>query len=56
LESKDRPLVNPEKGWEDVKECWMQRQKLYEDADYIIDTDNLTPEQCAQEIIDVIGL
>ena len=50
LDSKERPLVNQQEGWESVEKRWLERQKFYEDADYIIDTDKFTPEECVTEI------
>ena len=53
--STDRPLVNPETGWVSVENRLAERQQYYADADYVIDTDMLSPEQCAAEILKIIG-
>jgi shikimate kinase len=49
--STERPLVDREKGWDDVKALWLQRQPFYEDADLVVETDGLTPTQVAQRIV-----
>ena len=52
VSSQDRPLVVPGQNWDEVKQRWESRQKYYRDADYVIDTDNLTPSQVAVQIIE----
>jgi shikimate kinase len=49
--SDDRPLVNSAKEWDDVEEIWVQRQSYYEDANYIVNTEGMTPSQVVQNII-----
>lgn len=49
-QSAARPLVNKAKDWENVKDLLSQRQRYYEQAAFIVDTDNLTPLQVAQKI------
>lgn len=49
-QSVDRPLVDPAKGWDEVRNLWLKRQTYYEDADFVVDTDGLTPLQVAQKI------
>lgn len=51
LTSTQRPLVDPEKGWDDVEALWSKRQPYYQDADLVIVTDGLTPLQVAQRIV-----
>ncbi len=50
ISSQDRPLVVPGQNWAEVKQRWESRQKYYRDADYIVDTDNLSPSQVAMQI------
>ena len=50
LDSVDRPLVDREKGWKDLEQLWLHRLPLYRDADLIVDTDGITPEQVAKRI------
>lgn len=50
LSSRDRPLVNPEGNWDEVKQRWIDRQEFYRNADYVVSTDNLSPRQVAIEI------
>lgn len=49
--SEGRPLVSPERNWDNVKDLWIKRQPFYEDADIVVDTDGLTPLQVAQKIL-----
>ena len=49
-QSVERPLINSSKDWDNVKDLLSQRQKYYEQADLIVDTDGLTPLQIAQKI------
>jgi len=49
-QNAERPLVNSAKDWNNVKDLLSQRQKYYEQADLIVDTDGLTPLQIAQKI------
>ncbi len=54
--SKDRPLVDPGKNWQDVKRRWESRQSFYQDADYIMNTDNLNPLQVAENISQMLEM
>ena len=45
-----RPLVDPETGWDHVKELLAERQAFYEDADIVVETDGCTPSQVAHKI------
>ncbi len=49
-QSIDRPLINPEKSWTDVKTLWVERKVFYEDADIIVETDGLTPLEVSDKI------
>ena len=51
MSSTERPLVDPEKCWDDVEALWSQRQPYYKDADLIVVTDGFTPMQVAQRIV-----
>lgn len=53
-QSVDRPLVDPEKGWHDVKALWTKRQAFYEDADIIVKTDGFTPLEVTEKITAVL--
>lgn len=48
--STDRPLVNSAKNWHELKKLWTERQRFYEDANLIVNTEGLTPSQIAQKI------
>lgn len=48
--SVDRPLVDPDKGWSDLKSLWGKRQVYYSEADIIIQTDGLSPAEVARTI------
>ncbi len=48
-QSVDRPLVDS-KGWDEVKDLWVNRQPFYAEADIVIETDGLTPLEVAQKI------
>ena len=53
-QSVDRPLVDPAHGWDDVRELWIKRQSFYEDADFVVETDGLTPLAVAERIVSVL--
>jgi shikimate kinase len=53
-DSVDRPLVDPAKGWYDLEQLWLQRIPLYQDADLIVDTDEITPRQVAEKIVSML--
>jgi shikimate kinase len=48
--SVDRPLVDHEKGWADLKILWDYRQESYSKADIIIQTDGLASSEIARNI------
>ncbi len=50
-----RPLLQVENPLQRIKELLEIRQPYYEKADIMIDTDNKTPEEIAQEIINKIS-
>jgi shikimate kinase len=52
--NNDRPLLQVEKPVEKIKELLNFRKPFYEKADIIIDTDDKTPLQVAEEIIERI--
>ena len=53
-QSVDRPLVDPANGWDIVKQLWTKRQPFYEDADFVVETDGLTPLQVAERIVSAL--
>ena len=53
-DSVDRPLVDPAKGWYDLEQLWLHRIPLYQDADMIVDTDEITPRQVAEKIVSIL--
>jgi shikimate kinase len=48
--SKDRPLVDQEKGWVEVRKLWVRRQPFYADADLVVLTEGCSPLQVAEKI------
>jgi shikimate kinase len=48
--AEGRPLADG--NWEKVRELWFSRLPLYEQADFIIDTDEATPGRVARQIFD----
>jgi shikimate kinase len=55
-QSVDRPLIDPERGWHDVKALWTRRQVFYEDADLIVETDGLTPLEVTEKIASLLEM
>lgn len=51
-----RPLADPQKGWDAVRQLWESRLPWYEEADHIIDTDQLQIEAVVGEIVSRLGL
>ncbi len=47
----ERPLVNQHRNLETLRQLWLSRQPLYQDADLTIDTDGLTAIQVAERIV-----
>ena len=52
--TSERPLLQVEKPLEKINELLHFRQPFYEKADMMIDTDNKTPLQIAEEIVAII--
>jgi len=52
--SKTRPLLQVENPLETARELLNKRTPMYEKADLIVDTSNLTLEEVAEEIIRAI--
>lgn len=51
------PLKNGKEPWEEVEEVLRERLALYKSsADYIIETENISPEGAAEKIIEILGL
>jgi len=53
-ESKDRPLLQVDNPLQKIKELYEFRKPYYEKADIIINTDDMSPAQVAEEIIQAI--
>lgn len=51
-----RPLADPKKERGEVRSLWMSRLPWYEEADLIVDTDDLPVDAVAQKIISRLGL
>lgn len=49
--NKSRPLLQVESPFDRVRELLSQRTLLYEKADLIVDTENISPQKVSQEII-----
>ena len=54
--SKTRPLLNVDNPLEAAEELLQKRAPFYESADLTIDTEKLTPEEAASEIIKKLGM
>ena len=54
-DSKTRPLLQVENPLETARELLSKRTPMYERADLIVDTSNLSLEQVAEEIINIIN-
>jgi shikimate kinase len=54
--SKNRPLLQVENPFETARELLNKRTPLYERADLIVDTSNLSLEEVAEEIIQAINI
>jgi len=50
-DTNHRPLLNVSDKLKEITNLLNKRKKHYEQADYIIDTDKLTPEEVTREII-----
>jgi shikimate kinase len=53
-DSVDRPLVVQAKSWYDLEQLWLSRMHHYDDADLIVDTDDLSPMQVARKIVSLL--
>jgi shikimate kinase len=47
----ERPLLGGDDGVGRIRDLKAQRQPLYNEADFIIQTDDLTPDQCTHQIL-----
>jgi len=54
--STERPLAGPGHSWDDVERLWKKRQDMYQEADIMVETDDLTPAQVAERIVDLMEL
>ena len=54
--SSGRPLADPQQGWEKIRQLWQSRLPWYEEADLVIDTDQLTVPETVRAIISHLGL
>lgn len=54
--SSGRPLADPQKGMEPVRQLWQSRLPWYEEADLIIDADRLSVNGVVREIIKRLDL
>ncbi len=54
--SKTRPLLNVDNPLEAAEELLQKRAPFYESADITIDTESLTPEEAASEVIKKLGI
>ncbi len=50
-EDNSRPLLRVEDIKERLAALYLRRDKKYQKADYTIDTEDLTPEECAKKIL-----
>jgi shikimate kinase len=54
--SSGRPLADPQQGWEKIRQLWQNRLPWYEEADLVIDTDQLKLNDVVWEIISRLRL
>ena len=54
--SSGRPLADPQQGWDKIRQLWHSRLPWYEEADLVIDTDQLTGPEVVRAIIARLGL
>jgi shikimate kinase len=52
---KGRPLADPQKGLDSVRQLWQERLLWYEEADVVIDTDRLRVNEVVGRIISMLG-
>jgi shikimate kinase len=53
--SSGRPLADPKQDWEKIRQLWQGRLPWYEEADLVIDTDQLTVPEAVRAIISHLG-
>jgi len=51
----DRPLLRTESPYETLQAIVQAREPLYQEADWVIDTDALSPEEVAEEIVRIVA-
>lgn len=51
VKGSGRPLADPQKGWDSVRQLWESRLPWYEEADIVIDTDQLRVDAVVDEIV-----
>ncbi|MEW6602521.1 MAG: shikimate kinase, partial [Nitrospirota bacterium] len=56
LEGGKRPLLEVEEPLKEINKLLSERIKLYQQADTSVDTNYITPQESAHEIIDLLGL
>lgn len=54
-DAQDRPLLNENDRLAKIEKLLKRRQKWYENAHYLIDTDGKTPQQVADEILIILN-
>lgn len=54
-EDSHRPLLNVDNQLEKIKQLLKQRKYYYDQADYVIDTDNILPQDVADKIIRILN-
>jgi shikimate kinase len=54
--SSGRPLADPQQGWDKIRQLWQSRLPWYEEADLVIDTDQLKLNDVVREIISRLRL
>jgi shikimate kinase len=53
---RGRPLADPQRGLDEVRKLWETRLPWYEEADLIVDTDDVSVNAVVKEIISRLGL
>lgn len=53
--SVDRPLVDRATNLDDLERLWLDRLPHYLDADLIVDTEDMNPEQVASKIVSLLS-
>lgn len=52
----ERPLANPQNGWATISKLWESRLPWYEEAEVIVDTDDLRIDAVVRKIVAQLGL